>query len=226
MTLKMKPGTLLWIFFGMFGGGGLLFMVIGIAVYLSDQKFYEEATPAEAVITDFVRDRADDSSSTIVSFTANGSQRIARLGYYSSGMSIGERITIYYRPQNPLDIRYKGASKFVLYIFCGIGLPFFIVGVVGIVRMAGGRSRARRLKEHGLRIRAEITGVDYNTMVSMNGRHPLVITCKAKAPDGTTRTFRSGNLWNCSEDDIVLHSQVDVFVDERRPKSYYVDVGE
>lgn len=213
------------LFCGLFGFVGIVLIITGILVFYHDQKFYETAMPATAKITDFKRDNLDDSARTIVEYTANGKIFRGELNHYSSGMKYGDRLSIYYNPQNPLDIKTKGSSMLLLAIFIFMGTIFTSFGLGAGIYMYHQKNKISRLKQYGTRILAEIVELKENTSLSLNSTHPLIVTCRYVAPDGKIHFFTNKSVWLKAEE-LPEGSKIPVFIDKDNHNNYYIDIYE
>lgn len=72
-------------------------------------------------------------------------------------------------------------------------------------------------------VEAEITGIREDDNQSMNGRHPIIVSCRYVASDGRIYLFHSGSFWYESYE-IDPQRKVRVYVDRNNPFNYYVDV--
>lgn len=72
-------------------------------------------------------------------------------------------------------------------------------------------------------VEAEITGIREDDNQSMNGRHPIIVSCRYVASDGRIYLFHSGSFWYESYE-IDPQRKVRVYVDRNNPSNYYVDV--
>lgn len=211
-----------WVFGGVFTLIGIIFMTAGILISIYSAKFYETAKPAEATIIDFKRSSSDDSQTVVVRYNAGGRHLVSNLGYYSHSMHMGDRLTIYYQPDNPLNISCKEGDRMWL-LFIPFGFVFFALGTAYFFYKVFSARRNKWLLKHGDRIMAEIGEVTLNTSLNMNGQHPYVLHCYYKAPDGTTYNFDSQSLWR-RRHEIPEKGKVPVYVSGRDYKKYVVDV--
>ncbi len=108
-------------------------------------------------------------------------------------------------------------------VFSFIGLIFASVG--GGVFYFQARQKARRelLLRTGQKLRAVISNLYYNTSISINNRHPLVIECIGVI-GGSKKTFKSHNLWKAAPFEI--GQEIVVYVDSRNSDNFWVEVGE
>lgn len=122
---------------------GIVFFIVGIAIYFpfkaNMKRLKEEGAYTECVISKIESYGYDDDITYDVyaDFTPEGTESITvKLNTYSSSMYIGKTIGIYYNTENPYDFMEEGGAGnvIVLLLFCGIGLLFFIVGLIVFVK--------------------------------------------------------------------------------------------
>ncbi len=125
---------------------GILFLCIGIGLFISDKNDSQACTEkVTAVVTDI---RSQESSqrdsdgyvsytttySPVFQFTYNGKQYTVNSNLYSNpcNYSVGQRTEIYCNPDNPTKIYEpdRGVKKTMGLIFGGVGAVFAIVGIV------------------------------------------------------------------------------------------------
>lgn len=78
--------------------------------------------------------------------------------------------------------------------------------------------------EHGTRIQAKVTGIEMDSSVSSNHRHPFRIICQCKMPDGIVREYLSDPIWYDPEG-VLTSDMVDVYIDPENGKRYCVDLS-
>lgn len=104
------------------------------------------------------------------------------------------------------------------------GTIFFAVGAGFLLRLRALAARERRLRETGQRIDADIAGVQWNTMVRVNGACPLVIQCQAVNPEnGKVYVFRSKSVWYDPTPFLENRKTLPVYVDGANWRRYAVD---
>lgn len=209
----------------------LIFLVVGIALFIGggvfyaiNRSFYKDAEKTKAIITDIQRVASGSSNKTshevYVAYVANDMEIFdVKLGYYTSGMKVGDVIDVYYNPANPYRVKSKSGDTIVIIIMGGIGLVFSAIGIIGS-GLIGGK---KKWKKKGVKYRAEIIGIVPNMHCTINGIHPYQVECKAWDPEnGCEILFRSGNyLTDPSYSGI---TEVDVYVNPKNKRKYYVDV--
>lgn len=130
---------------------GAIFTIVGLAMIISSivvgidsNKFYKTAVKTEATIMyidtysdyDHKQKKMKTRHDVYVSYETEEGEYYTyeKLGYYSSNMSEGQNISIYYDPENPSDIRSKSGSKLMIYIFGGLGIVFLPLGIILLTR--------------------------------------------------------------------------------------------
>lgn len=218
-----------WIISGAFALIGAIVMIAGIFIGIDTAKFKETAETAEATILNIDRDYdAIDETTTydiLLEYEVDG-EKIQTVSHsYHSGMYEGGTTTIYYNPDNPYDIKSSTSPIFAIF-FGGMGLIFFVIGVLMLKSQIKSKSKANNLKTTGTLIRAKIDEVAYNTSYTVNGRHPYVLTASYLDPiSNKTLVFNSDNIWFNIKAIVNNHSvdTVDVYYNPSNPSEYYVD---
>ena len=119
-----------------------------------------------------------------------------------------------------------GMESFVfLFTFGGMGSLFFTLGLVFLITLGNQKKNAQRLLDNGNYVVAEIFDISQNYNVSVNGRHPFVVSCKYEAVDGTVHIFKSRYLY-FNPEPLLKNNVVRVYVDNDNFKKYYVDIDE
>lgn len=118
----------------------------------------------------------------------------------------------------------KDAAVFLL-AFGGIGLIFLVVGLIFLIVKIKKKLLCNRLLQSGNYIMAEISEVNVNYNVTINGRSPYVVECRYQDMAGNVHIFASRCLYFNPEP--LLQSQmVKVYVEGDNYKHYYVDIDE
>jgi hypothetical protein len=108
-------------------------------------------------------------------------------------------------------------------VFSFIGLLFASIGGGILYVQAKQKAKRELLLRNGKKLRAVISNLYYNTNISINKRHPLVVECVAEL-SGRKESFKSHNLWKASQFEI--GQEVAVYIDTRDSSNYWVEVGE
>ena len=196
---------------------GLLMVLVGYVGSEENAAYFRRAQSVQGELT--VVDRSNEACE--VSYVVDGREYSKRLNLYESSMRVGQPVNVYFEAQSPESIRtdYSDLPFFILRI---IGVCFAGAAALACVLGMLARSSRERLLREGTRITAHVEEIALNRTVTVNGRHPWRIVCRATDPTtGQERLFYSSNLY---EDPTGrLHGdQVQVAVDGRR---YAVDLA-
>lgn len=134
----MNMNKIIGFIFGIFLFIGVVFMTVAIGLKISDQKFFVSAENSKAKIIDFSLKTDIDGKvihKAIIGYTIDGVTYEAELPYCSSSLNIGDKITIYYQKNNPVEIKTKRSSVSLVYgiiggVFILIGAIFFLYIII------------------------------------------------------------------------------------------------
>lgn len=215
-------------------GLGAVLLFIALALWSKTRSFVARAATAPGMVTELIEVRDSEGGSStykpVVKFTAPGGEQISFTSSYSSRPSaydVGENVEVLYLPNDANDARIKGFGSLWLgpLILTGLGAVFSLIGASILY---AGRTRAQRqayLKSAGTPILTDLQGVDRNTDVRVNGRHPWRITSQWLDPStNKMRVFHSENLW-FDPTRFVKSRQLTVLLDPHDPRSYHLDVS-
>lgn len=227
----MKKDYMEKIIFGIFAVVGAVFLIVSIALVMGQIHFKKNADTVSAII-DRIETRRDSDGdyhhSVYVSYEYQGEYfKGVHLNYYSAGMYEGERIELLCDRNNPNKVRSKGGEIFLMAIFGGMGLIFFLVGGIPLVGLIKKEKMRKQLMQTGKPLYAKVESIGYNTTFTVNGRHPFVIYCLYEDPYGdVTYRFKSQNLWTDPSLQFPIGSEIKVFVDGNDYSRYCVCVDE
>ena len=202
---------------------GAMFLAVGLVFVWRDAAFREKGVETDAVIvridSDYDFDREKYELEVYVEYAVGQTVYTERLGYYSSGMDVGDVISIRYMPENPGEIAYTGMRAVILpCICCALGIVFLGIGAFFALRRAGMEIRLKRLKEEGRQVSAVIRRIDCNHRVYILERNPAVLVCADQEGREYRTKIMHGRLavWQPGE-------RVSVSVDRADPEKYAVD---
>lgn len=108
-------------------------------------------------------------------------------------------------------------------VFGGVGMLFAAIGGGILYSQAKQKARRELLLRTGRKLRAVISNVYFNTSISINNRHPLVVECIAEV-SGKKQTFKSHNIWE--QQTLEVGQEISVYLDSRDHTNYWVEIGE
>lgn len=108
-------------------------------------------------------------------------------------------------------------------VFTFIGLLFTGIGGGVLYFIAKQKAKRELLLRTGKKLRAVISDVYFNTSISMNNRHPLIVECAAEV-SGQKKIFKSHNLW--SQKQFTPGQEITVYLDTRDSSNFWVEVGD
>lgn len=210
-----------------YGRMGVFFALLGLALVIFGAviavREYQDRASFDSVMAMIVDIQAEpgDGRRVYVSYNVDGENYFGRLSYYTSSMRIGQEIEIYVDSSNPEKIRSGGILVFCA-IFGGIGLAFFVIGVLMILYCISKEKQCRRLIDGGYFVSAEYLRTEYSG-VSINHRIYYTIACVYN--DGENEhIFKSDTLFSVSDFSVTLAGRcLTVYVDRDDFKKYHVD---
>lgn len=111
-----------------------------------------------------------------------------------------------------------------LYVFGGMGVVFFLVGMGLLLSDLHRRALMRRAYEGGNYVMAQIAGINTQRNVNMNGRNPFMVECHYTDPaTGIVHVYYSRYLY-IDVDDLLQADQVPVYIDRMDERIGFVDI--
>jgi hypothetical protein len=211
---------------------GVGMFVGAILIYQSVGSFLAEATKTEGTVVRLDQSRSNDSTiySPVVQFTNKDGQAIefvSSTGSNPPSHSEGEKVEILYHPKNPQNAKIN--DFFSLWggsiILGSMGGVFFLIGFGIILAGIFKNKKNDYLKKNGTPIETEYQGVELNTALSVNGRHPFQILTQWENPSTSEiHVFTSDNIW-FDPTSYIKTKTIRVFIENGKPKKYYVDLS-
>jgi len=224
----------LWIIGGVFFVVGMGLLFGGVSWWRSNAAFAAHATSVEGTVSELVYRRSSKGNGgtyvPVVDFSTPDGNRIHVTGSSGSNpaaYSRGDKVRVLYDPANPqgAQIDSFGERGFGPALLTGLGTVFALVG--GGVLAARVRQRKLRkwLAQNGLRVQARFEGVDYDTSLTVNGRHPWRLLAQWQHPATQKMySFRSDAIW-FDPTRYVQRETLDVIVNADDPKQYELDIS-
>lgn len=227
----MKRGSV-GLVFNIFLVIGLLCLTGTFLICYNIKKFNNAAVKTNGTVVDLLAKdgRRSVSYTPVVNYTDAGGHEHRYIPSFSSnppGFSIGEKVGVYYNPKNPDEAKLDGWGEYIgAMILGGLGLVFSLIGAGYHVVRRLNRSRNDRLKQSGELVQADFITVDVNRNVYVNNTNPFFIRCEWKDQlTGKKRKFKSGFIWSDPTPYIELHRKMDVYIDRKNTRRYYVDIS-
>ncbi len=211
------------VFGGIFTFTGIVMAAICAYVAIDTSLFKGKSCPAQAVIIDVAYHGSDMTGTTIVRYSANGQAHTCGLNYTSTSLHKGDTITINYLKTDPRKARYIAGNRFIIILSAVMALVFGGMGAALLLAQRRRKRKTMRLIKTGMMVEADITDISENMYMSMDGRHPIIISCRYTSPEGRVYLFRSSSSWYGSYD-ITPKKKIKVYIDREDPSFYYVDV--
>lgn len=208
---------------------GSLFAGIGGVLLYGNIKFKKSAETCEALITEIevYRDSDGDTYHNVfVRYEIDGHIYDEELNYYTSSMSEGDVITLYYDPANPSKTVVDG-DNFLFIVFIGLGSVFAIMGLCFLIKAIKDKRMIKRVIAMNYIIQAQIGDFSIDGSLMVNGRHHFVLRASAISPyNGQAYEFRSDAIWNDLRPILQAYniSKVPVYVNPQNYKEYYMDM--
>ena len=207
---------------------GLLFLVIFIFIVVENNNFMETAKETTAVVTEVRKERVRRNGKyrtdydVYVYYEVDGVAYNQEINGGNASMKKGQKLVVYYNPENPRDVRSGGGSG-IKYFGVVFSLAFTVIGVlVGIVP-AVKANKLKKLKETGNQTTAMITDIVIDKSIRINKRYPNKAICEEVDPVTNEKYLYSSD--GVMGDISYLQGQlVTVYYDPYDKSRYYVDL--
>jgi hypothetical protein len=224
---------ILWIVGSVFLVVGLGMLYGGFSFWRSNAAFAAHASSADGTVTDLAYSSSSKGKGTyrpVVEFTAPNGSKVHITGSGGSNppaYARGDKVRVLFDPANPEQAKIDSfmEQSFGPLILGGMGAIFGLVGG-GMVGFMVRRRKVRAwLAQNGMKVRAKFEGVEYDTSLKVNGRHPWRLTCQWQHPSTqNVYLFRSDPVW-FDPTSFVNREELDVLVNADNPKQYEVDIS-
>ena len=236
----LNKEDLLWAVLGAtFLSIGVIFFGVGVFATAYIHAFQARAVEITGVISDIEeetrtvtrngRHTTETSHYTYVDYTYES--RVydhVHYGFYTTGMEVGDDVTILVDPMNPSKIMAPGMSIFG-YIFGGIGFVFTVMGAVFAGIFVSHKKKKERLLRDGWILQARITNITGTGNVLSRRQRPVVVYANYIDPtNGAEYRFASNGLYNVTADmraRLNIGYPINVYVEPGNFNNYYVDLA-
>jgi hypothetical protein len=228
----MKTARLI---FGMFFVIGVGVFAGGIYTIQQTRRFLQTAVETPGVVTENLWRESRSSARSIswsfyprIRFRTSDGQEIVFVsdtGSSPPSYRVNQPVTVLYDPRQPDHASIKSFMELWMLsaILCGLGTIFTSLGIGAVVWRTIGNRKNDWLQQNGRRIQAEITRVDLNTSLEVNGANPYRIECQWLDPArNEVHIFHSANIW-FDPTNYFSGNTIEVLVNPENPRRYAVD---
>lgn len=121
------------------------------------------------------------------------------------------------------DVDNPNASRIFIGVFLSLGFLMSVTGAIFLLKVRHRKKVQKRLLEIGYFIFAPVTEIRQDVTISVDDRHPYCVLCEAIHPfTGERLSFKSDDVMYLPN--IHLGDQLRVYLDENKPKDYYVEI--
>lgn len=227
----MKSKTIPYLFWGVFILIGIFLIILGFNQKSKDEVFIAKSQTAQARIMDITSHVSGSGKHrrvkhrAFVSFIVDGKEYEGKISSFSSSMHVGDRITVYYNPEDPDDFISKSDAKDKGIIIL-MGFGFALVGILPAFITISSTLKKNSLLSDGDCILAQIDAVKQNLSMRVKGSCPWNIYCSFfDASTGVKYLFKSKSFYGLYEGAFQQAgiTTVDVYAKPGNYKKYYVD---
>lgn len=185
-------------------GIGVVFLAVGLGFTTSQVRFLARSQSADARVVELLREKSDQGGYVYrpeLQYVTPARQT-ARVTFSTAsdppGYYVGEVVPILFDPKEPASAipnTFWGRWLFTI-IFGGVGVLVCIGGATPFALRIRGRRKVQRLLKTGRPIATAYYGVEQNSVVEVNGRHPFYVITQWRNPVSRELVqFRSPALW-------------------------------
>lgn len=222
--MSSKPGSSLKVIGIVFTFIGVLMLAVAVFLFVIGTNAKKGSIKVPATISNIISHTTTggkEKYTVLVDYEFDGRQfKDSRLGYYNSGMEIGDVVDVYINPDkaydiNPMTEKYSYIIPVVLgVVFGGIGL-----GVLISSRQRG----SKELMQTGEPVEAIVTKCGRSN-VEINGRSTYRVHAEYTDSMGMLRTIKTPLMYFDPTAYVEANGRkITVYVDPNNPKKYYID---
>lgn len=151
-----------------FGGIGLVMLVIALAFGLNTALSISQSSTAEGTVIDAGNPSGGRKVRALIEFTASNGQVVqfrSNTGTNPPEFQTGQKVKVFYKPADPAGSAFPDSfiSLWFWSLLSGLlGLVFGGIGLVCLIMWYTSYRKKKWLQQHGQRITAEITAVRQN----------------------------------------------------------------
>ena len=204
------------------------------------EKEYDSST--NAIITDIVEykgsnfdyEKQNYSHRVEIEYEVNGQKYTGTLSYYSSKMTIGDKVSVLYDSSNPKNyysnpFKNLPSNNIIISTIISLFSFVFVIGVI-IFSLRKEKNRLRGkdyLVNRGIKVQGIVQDVCVVESSDPNLNKERIIICNYTAPDGRNVVATSESTYESIEAFYRKgeNKAVDVYIDPKNNSNYYVDIN-
>ena len=225
----------------------IIFFIVGVGILTggffmikSTISFLNNSEKTEGVVTNIIQSRSSDSGNYMyspeVSFVDNNEKTISFTSNVSSNVStykMGDKIPVIFNKENSQDAKINTAFQlwFGPALMTVLGIIFFLIGLLTLIRQARKSSLKKNLLSSGTKISAKVTSIespDVRSGFSYGSRIPSktyqIVAQWLNPADNKMYVFKSDDL-TYNPESIILNKEILVYIDPVNPQKYYMDIS-
>lgn len=225
LTADPSEQRFFYLFGGVFGAIGVLFLVLGIASLVSSWRLLDLGVRSQGVVTGFVSSRTPQPKVRFVDETGRTIEFVSRAGSNPPAYDVGERVEVLYPQGKPERAVIHGFFSLWGFAVIGGGLGL-IATVIGIFGVAAGIRAARRARE--LATQGIVIDTDFTTVERISDDDGVVFFVRSQWLSPTTRemhVFESDALRFDPSRFIQPGQRIRVRINPANPANYQMDMG-
>lgn len=197
---------------------GCLFSVSGVYLLVQHSAFIQESVETQGTIL-----ITPQNHQPVVKFVnAEGKTYTFLAKNQALAERAGEKVDVRYLSASPDQAKLADDDvDFILSIICI--LAGLLLEAPWIFFRAH-QQKVQRLLKEGEPVTAQITGIEKNRSINVNGRSPWRLICQWQNSAGEIVLFNSANIWYDPEPYLTSET-LTVYLDRNNPKSYHVDIS-
>ncbi len=210
-------------------GFGLVFAALGLGLGIRQARWEALSQRAVAQVVRQVSDGDDLYSPELRFPTPDGGavSFVAGTAANPPAYALGEKVTVLYDPAKPEQAVIDSfmARWFMPLLFAGFGLIWLVIGVAPLILRGLRRRKLVRLLARGRPIITAYHGVEENTHITVQGRHPYIVLTEWRNPVSKELVlFRSHQVWEDPAEK-ARNRMITVVVDPDNFREYVMDLS-
>lgn len=204
---------------------------VSICVAVYNKSFTKNSQKVTAVISNIEERHTGTGSDkhidhdVYVTYEYNGVEyENIKSDFYNGMMREGQKVEILCNKDNPIKIKSVSGSKFIVIVPAVMGTVLLIIVLIPFSINIKRKMRIKKLIQNGRAVYVTVDAIEQNMNYRVNGINPYNIMCSYyDAGTGTTRRFKSHNIWTDVSQKIYVGNTIRVYIDLANENNYYVE---